>query len=302
MTGNHFFVSFEEDSLVLDHFSGGRPDYTVEFTGLIRPTILGKGSRVVAVLDEIDPLTVRVYSAGGGDPLLEFSDPDWVSVGGLAVDEDGNVYVSDTQRNFVRAYDRLGKQRFGVDLADSGFGIGHVLSPRGLCFDGEALLIAEADPEKAQVQRISVDEPQRGLLFSPTIPFISSFTDSAGDEIALGRPISVCTDNQGFIFVLDDSLGRIFRYNPTGTSSAIVNGPGNLGPDTLQAATSIGTYENRGLDESRVYALENGSGNIHYWYSIIAEPESIPEPSYRGTGRPRSRAGQAGLGELPKDD
>ena len=261
ITGGHLFLSYPDSSALVDYFANGVANSGVEFTGLVRPTIVGEGLRAVAVVETADSLSVKVFRPGGGAPFLTFSDPDWAEIGGLAVDDDDNVYVSDMANNFVRAYDNLGRPRFDIDLADSGFGIGHVISPRGLCFDGEALLIAEADDNKAQVQRVSIHEPQQGIVFSETVPFISSFTDSAGSEINLRRPVSVTIDADGNIYVLDSELGRIFRYTFDGESDTPVRSSSIEDPEVLFDAVAIGTYR------ERVYAFERGTGTIHIWYS-----------------------------------
>ena len=261
--GGHLFITFESEGEVRDHFSNGRENQDVVFEGLTRPTVIGEGPRTIAVVDVQDTLIVKTFSPGGGSPLLIFNDPEWERIGGLAVDDGGNIYVSDIDQNFVRSYNSRGVRRFEIDLADSGFGIGHVFSPHGLCFDGEALLIAEADPEKAQVQRIAIDEPQKGIVFSDAVPFISSYTDGEGNELNLKRPIAVCTDRYGYIYVLDEELGKIFRYTADGLFSTTVNDTATLGPDSLLDARAVGTYGRK------VYTLETaiGTGVIHFWES-----------------------------------
>ena len=261
ITGGHLFVSYENDSALLDYFASGVHNKNVEFHGLIRPTVVGEGLRAIAVVETADTLAVKVFRPGGGEPFLVFSDPEWVEIGGLAIDDDDNIYVSDVARNFVRSYDKLGRRRFEIDLADSGFGIGHVMSPMGLCFDGEALLIAEADDEKAQVQKVSIDERQQGIVFSERVAYISSFIDSAGNARVLKRPVGVATDADGNIYVLDEELGKIFMYTFDGISDTEVNSPSIGGPDSLSAAVAVGTFL------KRVYAFERGTGTIHVWYS-----------------------------------
>jgi len=261
ITGGHLFISYRDSSALVDYFASGVVNPGVEFEGLVRPTIVGEGLRAIAVVETADSLSVKVYRPGGGAPFLTFSDPDWVEIGGLAIDDDDNIYVSDVSKNFVRSYDTLGRPRFDIDLADSGFGIGHVMSPMGLCFDGEALLIAEADDEKAQVQKVSVDEPQQGIVFSETVPFISSFTDTAGNEVNLRRPVAVTTDALGNIYVLDAELGQTLRYTFDGEPDTPVKSSSIEDPDVLYDAIAVGTYR------ERVYVLERGTGTIHIWYS-----------------------------------
>jgi hypothetical protein len=148
---------------------------------------------------------------------------------------------------------------FGEDLADSGFGLGHVLGPHGIFIEEDTLYIAEAHPEKAQVQRISVSEPQTGIPFSDERPFLSTFIDTLGIELPLIEPIAVCVNFSGQIFVLDAAYGVIIEYNRDGTTEAIVTAPTSGGPSPLGDVNSIGPY---GL---RIYVLEPPDGVVHRW-------------------------------------
>ncbi len=259
VTGGNLYIAYRDSGKVIRYTSGGSPVRDVVFNEVNRPVLVGAGRREIAVADIEPTLTVKIYPISGGNPILSFSDPDWQSIGGLAIDDGGNIYVADTKGNFVRSYDSKGRQRFSVDLADSGFGIGHVLSPHGIYFDGEGLLIAEADPEKAQVQRISIDEPQSAIWFSDQVPFISSYTDTAGNDTVLVEPIAVASDSEGHIFILDRALSKIVRYTPDGISDAIVNTLGAGGPDRFDSPVSIGTYG------KKFYCLDAATGIIHRW-------------------------------------
>ena len=259
MIYGHIYVAYSGEGAVLRYYGDGDPEKDIGFTGLARPFVVGVGHGGVAVADSSNGLTVSVYPLDGGAPILTFSDPEWESIGGLALDGDGNVYVSDMVRNFVRSYNSSGNQRFGVDLADSGFGIGHVMSPRGLWIDGETLLIAEANGEKNQVQKVSITEPQKGIMFSSEIPLISSFTDKDGNEWVLSNPTAVTADSDGNVYILDDGLGKLFRFTADGVSDAMVNSSEAGGPEILIDPVSVGEYKNR------VYTLERAMGTIHRW-------------------------------------
>jgi hypothetical protein len=262
VTGGNLFVTFSETAEVQRYFSTGGRVEGIEFEGLVQPTVIGKGRASVAIADASDGITVKVYGPSGGAPILTIDDPDWQRISGLAIDDDDNVYVADVVRHFVRAYGPNGNPRFEVDLADSGFGIGHVRSPMGIFIDGETLLIAEADPEKVSVQRVRIDAPGEGIPFSAEVPFITSFTDTAGNETVFEKPVGVATDSEGNIIVLDQSLGKIFRFTPDGKSSAVVNSSDIPGPEFLNMAVAIGTYRG-GADN--VFCLETGTGIIHRW-------------------------------------
>ncbi len=255
----HIYVAYSAEGAVRRYYGDGDPERDIVFSGLERPLVVGVGSGGIAVADSSEHLTVHVYALDGGEPFLTFSDPEWKMIGGLATDDKGNVYVSDKARNFVRSYNSQGKRRFGVDLADSGFGIGHVLSPQGLWIEGETLFIAESNGEKNQVQKISTSEPQKGIMFSGEIPLINSFTDISGTEWVLIGPSAVTTDIDGNVYILDKGLGKIFRFTAEGVSDAMVNSPEAGGPQSLAAAVSIGEYR------SRIYTLETATGTIHRW-------------------------------------
>lgn len=235
------------------------------FAGLRRPTVVGGGRKSVAVADIADQITVRVYALSGGSPVLSFTDPDWRAITGLAVDDTGNIYVADSAADFVRSYKPNGRPRFAVDLADSGFGIGHVLSPMGIAIDGETLLIAEADVEKAQVQRIEIGRPQTGIPFSATSPYISVFTDAEGSETPLLRPVGVAAGQDGNIIVLDRGLGQIMRFDPEGNSVAVVNSEQSGGPQNVSDAVSVGAYSQKIGGAASVYVLDPIRGLIHRW-------------------------------------
>jgi len=259
VTGGNLYVAYRDAGEVVRYTSRGNPVRDVMFNGVNQPFLVGVGRREIAVADLEPSLAVKIYSLSGGDPLLTFGDPDWEMLGGLAIDDSGNVYVADTERNFVRSYDSKGKPRFTVDLADSGFGVGHVLSPHGIFLDDLGLLISEADPEKAQVQRISIDEPQTAIWFSEQTPFITSFIDTVGNELNFMEPIDVSSDNDGHIFVLDRQLSKIMRFTADGGPDAIVNTIGAGGPDTLANPVAIGTYG------KKIYCLDAGTGIVHRW-------------------------------------
>lgn len=267
ITGGRLFASFPESALVdlpdsgfvLAFRSTGNIETSVEFSGTMMPYLIGVGTYEIAVADSGDSVDiVRCYGIGGGDALWEVMDEEWVEIGGLAVGDDAITYVSDAARNFIRAYDNSGNLLFGEDLADSGFGLGHVLRPRGIFIEEDTLYIAEAHEEKAQVQRINVRTPQEGIPFSEERPFISSYVDSLGIEMPLIEPIAVCVNVDGQIFVMDSGYGIIIEYNRDGTTEAIVTTPFS-GPCPVPDVNSIGPYS------VRIYALDPPAGVVHRW-------------------------------------
>jgi hypothetical protein len=254
------FVAFGPENEIRVYFNTGKSNPGIAFDSPGQPGLVAAGGRRLAVADP-STMRINIFEWDGGDTLFSFRDPEWVELGGIALDDSGNVYVSDVIRNFVRSYDLEGNRRFGIDLADSGFGIGHVLEPRGLHIDGQTLLITEAGTEKNQVQRIDINTPQQGILFSDEVPFLSSFSDTAGNRIPFVRPIDVSADTLGNIFVLDQGqeVPRIFKFDSEGKSVAFVNALTEDAPDSLVLPVCVETY----LED--VYALDAGTGIIHRW-------------------------------------
>jgi DNA-binding beta-propeller fold protein YncE len=237
----------------------GGPSY--EFEGLIDPAVLCQAPGDSIVIADRGDTTVKIFGPWGGGPRTTFRDPDWVQFGGIAADDDGNIYVSDVKRNFVRAYYRDGTPRFEKDLADSGFGVGHVLEPRGLFFDGEGLLIA--DTGKGWVQKVSVDSAQVGIWW------LTGFldVDEQGNvvQIPFDSPVDVAADASGFVYVADQGNQRIFKFTADSESFAVVNldsrdipglEPPQEPPRGLRSITA---------NASRVYALDDSVGTILVW-------------------------------------
>jgi hypothetical protein len=273
ITEGSLYVTFETEGQVRAFHSTGTPipgNLVRPFTGLTSPTVVATGRNLLAVVDKGSQDTVRVYNVNGGAPLHSFRDPDWLKISALAVDDSGYIYVADVAKDFVRAYRADGRPRFEVDLADSGFGIGHVMAPTGITLDAGTLLITEAHAQKVQVQRIRTDRPQTGIPFSATLPFLSTFVDAEGNEIPLSDPIGVAAGEDSSIFVLDRGLDMILRYDDAGNSIVVVNSPESGGPTNLAGAVSIVAYNQGTTPEgiripATVYILDKTRGLIHRW-------------------------------------
>lgn len=224
------------------------------FDGLVDPVLVSEAPDGSIVVADWGDTTVKVYEATGGAPSVAFRDSAWASFGGLAADDAGNIYVADTKRCFVRAYEPDGTPRFSHDVADSGYGLGHVLEPHGLFYDGEFLWIA--DTGKNWVQKVLPDSVQLGLAF------LDGFTyeDEEGNEIKVpfSSPVDVATDPDGYVYVADRGNRRICKFDHDLESFAIVNYDSTMGqPPALRAI---------GVNSKRVFAKDDSLGSILVWH------------------------------------
>ncbi len=224
------------------------------FEDIVDPVVVSEAPDGSILVADRGEMNVKVYDSTGGTPKLSFSDPDWAVFGGLAGDEDGNIFVADVQRSFVRAYRPDGTPRFTEDMADSGYGLGHVLQPHGLYYDGQHLWIA--DTGKNWIQKVNPDSVQLGLRFLDGY----TYEDDTGNEIKLpfSSPVDVATDSDGFVYVTDQGNKRIFKFTA-----------GDLAPfTTVNYDTTIGQPPHlraTGVNDKFVYAIDDSLGSILVW-------------------------------------
>jgi sugar lactone lactonase YvrE len=130
---------------------------TVEFD---HPTWIAMNKQEIAILDaggarlqilDADYNLVRRFG------VLEARAPQIPSGGGLALDGDGNIYVSDVFRSIIRIYDRKGHLQ--ASIGQKGCRAGEFNSPTGLWIDqGNRLYVADADNDRVQLFQVLSEE------------------------------------------------------------------------------------------------------------------------------------------------
>jgi hypothetical protein len=182
------------------------PSVVSEYEGLMGPVHLAvykRDSTFVVVADSSD-MQCKIYYWLGGQPLHAIRDTLWESFGGVALDENLNVYVADADRDVIEVYNRWGDKLRVV--ADYGTGSGYVITPRGLAYHRDLLVVADAG--KNWVQRLDPDTSNVALYPEP-IGF---------GENLLKNPHDVAVDELGaYIFVADTEHHQVLKYETAGT-------------------------------------------------------------------------------------
>ncbi len=169
------------------------------------------------------PAVLRYDLREGGDPELAMTNPDWYHVHGIAVSPTRIVYVSVETRDPADPSGvlRLGEiQRFDAagrplePLAESGSGAGFVSSPRGIYFDSENVLVADA--ELNRVQKLDASTTNEGLVQIPPLDV---------SEAWFSAPTEVVSDERLFIYVADTGSDRILRFDREGAFADTVYAP-----------------------------------------------------------------------------
>ena len=214
-TGGFVYVAKDSASVVAyKTFAAQAHPLIAPLEGLVKPVLLAEGPNEEIYVADAGDMTVKHFPRAGGAPLQTFTDAEWAVFGGIAVDDGGYLYVADRQKEFIWKYtpsgdrDTLGGN--GV-LSESGAGIGYVMQPGGLSFDGTFLLVT--DTGHNQVKRLATDAVASCYLFingpSPSDPF--------------GSPLDSDSDESGNIYVADTGKNRVLKYDGTGTLKATVN-------------------------------------------------------------------------------
>lgn len=224
---------------------------------------------------KLSPLTRFANWVGGGDKGNERL----IKPFGIALDDDGNLCLTDTGANTVSLFQRaerkwyrwekVGRVRFAspvavakkgnrIYVADSALGavIGfdlkgkvqceirqHLMRPAGLAIVGERLYVADA-------QRHAM------VSFDLSGRYLSEFGRRGAGPGELNYPTHVAADAKGHLLVTDTMNSRIQRFTPDGQSEGVLgsagDAPGHFGRPKGVAADLAG----------RIYVLDGLADNF----------------------------------------
>lgn len=149
--------------------------------------------------------------------LAEFGGPGqsdglFVWPAGIALDMDGNVYVSDEWLNRISIFDQKGN--FLGKWGKQGSGWGEFNGPSGLAFDAEDKLYV-VDSLNHRIQRYSND----GVL-------LSQWGKLGSGPGEFNTPWGITLDHRGDVYVADWRNHRVQKLAPDGASLGQYGGPG----------------------------------------------------------------------------
>jgi hypothetical protein len=234
--GGYVYVAQESARVVAYKTFASQPHPLIApLENLVKPVLLAEGPNEEIYVADAGDMTVKHFPRGGGAPIQTFTDPEWAVFGGIAVDNNGSVYVADRQKDFIWKYTPSGQRDTlggnGV-LSESGAGIGYVSHPSGLSFTGTYLLVTDTGHQ--QVKELATDAVASCFLFvngpSPSDPFSS--------------PLDSDTDEGGNIYVADTGKNRVLKYDGSGVLKATVNWDASypMGPTVAVAARDVWVY------------------------------------------------------------
>jgi DNA-binding beta-propeller fold protein YncE len=197
-------------------------------------------------------------------------DGEFIWPAGIALDQEGHVYVSDEWLNRIAIFDRDGN--FLSKWGKAGSGNGELNRPSGLAISGDTLFVS--DTRNHRIQKFSLDGTYQGQFGSMgsgpgqfNMPWgldldddgnvyvadwrndrIQKFTadgqhlDSFGQPGSgvgqFHRPSGVCVDQDGEIYVADRQNDRVQVFAPTGRFIVALSGDNQLskwGKEKLQS-------------------------------------------------------------------
>lgn len=207
---------------------------------------------------------------------------------GVAVDQAGNVYVTDTGNSTVRKITSTGAVTTlagfpgNTGSADGSGGAAQFCNPTGLGVDSAGNLYV-ADGGNSTVRRVTPVGEVTTLAGSAGNP---GTADGTGTAARFNTPAGIAVDLQGNVYVTDTATNTVRKVTPAGVVSTIGATPGaSGGADGVGTAAQFSWPSGIAVDPAgKLYIADSGNNRISrgipgQWgpipLAIGAEPGSI---------------------------
>ncbi|MEE8536404.1 MAG: NHL repeat-containing protein [Acidobacteriota bacterium] len=150
----------------------------------------------IIVIDPAGELKLSFGTQGEGQG--EFSYPN-----GIAVDQAGRIFVTDSNNGRMQAFDKDGQLLF---LIGRGMSKGDLAMPRGIAFDSEGRLLI-VDTTRASIQAYGVSDV--GDTGRAPVEFTGAFFGDLGRMISFQFPNGLAADDHNKIYVTERGNNRV---------------------------------------------------------------------------------------------
>jgi DNA-binding beta-propeller fold protein YncE len=263
------------------------------------------------------PVRVRITNSegesqafGGGPEMDAVARP-----GGLAVDAQGNVYLSDPESHAILKFDRTGRflktwGKFGAGSTGLNTPLGLAVDGRGniLLADGGNGLIKRFTPEGGLVGSFGQEGPDssrlvfprgvavnsrgeivvldraQAVLFAPDGRRIAAWGKDGAAEGEFAEPQGIGVDAFDCVYVADSGNHRLQKFDPRGRFLCAWGGPGT-GPMLMSDPSAV-AVDSKGA----VYVAERNNRRVQIFIvgsGALGAPESEPVLSAPGRGGAR---------------
>lgn len=192
-----------------------QPPLRMPFSLLCRPD---GHIMVMNYIDEVGRSRVSLFNPSGAlvQVLAEFEygiqDQSLDTPANIAEDSAGNLFIVDLGSNCIKKFSPEGHYQFTFGC--SGEGPQQLTNPRDLAVDARNnLYIADSGNNRI----LKWDETgQCRLVMGYQADQTEGYLEPGEAPGQLDEPLSVCVDEQGFVFVADTNNHRIQKFNPAG--------------------------------------------------------------------------------------
>ncbi len=239
-----------------------------EYTFQVRAV---NGCTTTAGCGESDPATAAAWPhspdryristiAGGVGDRGPATEAQFDAPFGVAADQAGNIYFSDSGGHRVRKVDSAGVITTFAGTGQFGFSgdggpatAARLNSPRGLAFDAAGNLYI-ADTSNRWIRK--VDTMGNITIFAGTRSSRSSGDGGPATEAAIGLPVDVAVDGSGNVYITDSQNDRIRKVDSSGTITTFA------GTGTAGFSGDGGPADEAEINDPEGVAVD-GSGNVY---------------------------------------